>query len=115
MVELGVNLQGHGEDRKDLSGSAFCVGYLARICPEKGLHLLVEAFHRLSRRLGPGSIKLKIAGYLGERDRPYFEGLMGRIDAWGMRAEVEYRGAVDRRGKIEFSQRPPRIVRADRL
>ena len=102
VVELGVNLQGHGEDRKDLSGSAFCVGYLARICPEKGLHLLVEAFHRLSRRLGPGSIKLKIAGYLGERDRPYFEGLMGRIDAWGMRAEVEYRGAVDRRGKIEF-------------
>ena len=102
VVELGVNLQGHGEDRKDLSGAAFTVGYLARICPEKGLHLLVEAFYRLSRRVGPGAVKLKIAGYLGERDRSYFEGLMERIDAWGLRTEVECWGAVDRRGKIDF-------------
>ncbi len=102
VVELGLNLQGHGEGRKDLGGGAFCVGYLARICPEKGLHLLVEAFNLLSKRLGPGALKLKIAGYLGERDRPYFERLMGRIDAWGLRGEVEFWGAVDRRGKIEF-------------
>ena len=102
VVELGLNLLGYGVEGRTTSGEVFTVGYLARICPEKGLHLLVEAFYRLSRRLGKGALKLKIAGYLGEGDRSYFEGLMGRIDAWGLMTEVEYLGAVDRKGKIDF-------------
>ena len=51
-VKLGLNLEGHGEARETAaSDSPFVIGYLARICPEKGLHLLVDAFYRLTRVL----------------------------------------------------------------
>ena len=46
---------------------------MARICPEKGLHLLVEAFRELVRRCGPRAVHLEVAGYLGPRDAEYFE------------------------------------------
>ena len=49
----------------------FTVGYFARICPEKGLHQLVEAFRLLHKR--HPNTRLRAAGYLGTRDREYFE------------------------------------------
>ncbi|MBI3462490.1 MAG: glycosyltransferase family 4 protein [Planctomycetes bacterium] len=78
--------------------SRFTVGYFARICPEKGLHVLVEAFDRLRGR--DARCQLRVAGYLGARDRAYFRGLcrQARRGGWNL----EYAGALDRPGKIRF-------------
>jgi glycosyltransferase involved in cell wall biosynthesis len=98
VVPLGLNLQGHdGEPRE--SHEPPVVGYLARICPEKGLHVLVEAFHLLA-----GRVRLRVAGYLGERDRRYLEDLEARIAGWGLSGSYERVGEVDREGKIRFLQ-----------
>ena len=102
VVHLGLNLSEHGVRQKALAETPFVIGYLARICPEKGLHLLVDAFYRLTNRIGSNKVQLKVAGYLGKKDAPYLEKLVKQIDAWGLSEVFDYWGEVDRHQKIEF-------------
>ncbi len=102
VVPLGLNLSEHGIGQKDLAETPFVIGYLARICPEKGLHLLVDAFHRLTNRFGTDNIQLKVAGYLGKKDEAYLEQLIKQINAWGLSEAFDYWGEVDRHQKIDF-------------
>ena len=106
VVPLGIALDGYekdgapgapGEDRP------LTIGYLARICPEKGLHVLVEAFRQLVES-EPGPVRLAVAGWLGDRDRAYFKEIEGRIAGWGLSSFFEYAGEVDREGKLRFLQ-----------
>jgi ABC-type lipoprotein export system ATPase subunit/glycosyltransferase involved in cell wall biosynthesis len=76
------------------------VGYLARICSEKGLSRLIDAFIVLRQLPGMNHARLKIAGYLGGRDERWFRALKARADAAGLNDAVEYIGEVDRDGKI---------------
>ena len=47
-VHLGIKLEDFADSEEPRAqGDPFVVGYLARICPEKGLHVLVEAFRDL--------------------------------------------------------------------
>ncbi len=71
IVPLGIDLAGHDGATAERNGNPFTVGYFARICPEKGLHQLVEAFRLLHKR--HPNTRLRAAGYLGARDREYFE------------------------------------------
>ena len=103
VVKLGLNLIGHGANREQpINDVPFVVGYLARICPEKGLHLLVDAFHQLAQRVGGDRIRLKVAGYLSKRDRHYFEEMVKQIETWGLTESFEHWGEVDRGQKIQF-------------
>jgi glycosyltransferase involved in cell wall biosynthesis len=105
VVKLGINLNGHGQNTSRNGATPFVIGYLARICPEKGLHLLVEAFHLLTQQLGRNAVRLKVAGYLGKRDQKYFDAQLKRIAAWGLQEAFEYHGEVDRQQKIDFLNR----------
>ncbi len=103
VVPLGIRLDGHrdgdlGLERRD----GTTIGYLARICPEKGFHLLVEAFLRLAREPGRERLQLRAAGYLGEKDRPFLERLVARVGEAGLGDRFEYQGEVDLGGKIRF-------------
>lgn len=71
LVPLGIDLTGHDGRPEPRDNGAFTVGYFARICPEKGLHQLVEAFRLLHRR--HPTARLRAGGYLGHRDRRYFK------------------------------------------
>jgi glycosyltransferase involved in cell wall biosynthesis len=48
--------------------------------------------------------RLRVAGYLGDLDRPYFRQLQLRAKEWPERARFEYVGEVDRAGKLSFLQ-----------
>jgi glycosyltransferase involved in cell wall biosynthesis len=102
VVPLGLNLEGHGTGPGPADGPPWVVGYLARVCPEKGLHVLVEAFRRLSGALGQDRVRLRVAGYRGPRDRGYLEGIVEQIREWGLSHAVDWVGEVDRRRKIAF-------------
>jgi len=102
VVPLGLNLAGHGSAPPPPDGPPHVVGYLARICPEKGLHVLVEAFRLLGRALGPDQVRLRVAGYLGPRDRDYRDGIAEQIREWGLAEAVDWVGEVDRKQKIDF-------------
>ena len=64
-------------------GEAFTIGYFARVCPEKGLHQLVDAVELLRTRRPEVTWKLLAGGYLGPRDRRYFRKLRRRTAGWG--------------------------------
>jgi len=78
------------------------VGYLARICPEKGLHLLVDAFAQLAREPGRESLRLRVAGYLAPKDRAWFAALAARLAERGLADRFEHVGEVDLAGKVSF-------------
>lgn len=116
VVPLGLNLSGYGTPsfpplpragegpgvRVDREGSGVTVGFLSRLCPEKGLHLLVDAFLQLAREPGGEQLHLAVAGWLGERDRPYFEEQRRKIAEAGLGDRFHYAGEVDHAGKVEF-------------
>ncbi len=104
-VPLGLNLQGHGAPREERGDGPLVIGYMARICPEKGLHLLAEAFREITRRLGTGRVRLEAAGYLGARDRDYARSITEEIGAWGLADSFAYLGEVDREAKLAFLRR----------
>ena len=121
VVPLGIKLEGHQgappspkspdttvdevppESLRSTS-SPFVVGYLARICPEKGLHRLVEAFALLCEKVDIKDLRLHVAGYLGKRDETYFQDIKKRVDDLGLAEVFDYAGEVNRGEKIDFLQ-----------
>ena len=102
VVKLGLNLKNHGTRNQPIADTPFVIGYLARICPEKGLHILVEAFRKLTQRLEPARLQLAVAGFMGARDQPYFKTIKKQLSTWNLDAQFDYRGEVDREQKIDF-------------
>jgi glycosyltransferase involved in cell wall biosynthesis len=78
------------------------IGYLARLAPEKGLHILAEAFERLRAMPGTSQVRLRIAGWLGENHRAYAENVFQSLRARGHGDAFEFVGEVDRQGKLDF-------------
>lgn len=101
VVPLGLSLAGHGEPEPHSADVPLTVGYLARVCPEKGLDVLVDAFRLLAAER-PGKVRLRVAGYLGERDRKFLEEQEAKIRSWGLADAYEYAGEIDREQKIRF-------------
>lgn len=83
-LPLGIDLSGHdGMPRP--AGDPFTIGYFARLCPEKGLHLLVEAFARFHTK--HPRTRLRIGGYLGERDQQFFQHVHAQAARLGLAVE----------------------------
>jgi glycosyltransferase involved in cell wall biosynthesis len=80
------------------------IGFLARHCPAKGLHLLVDAYLKLRARKPDRPLRLHTAGWLGEGDRAFFNEQVARIAAAGFQQDCHFAGVVDRRQKVEFFQ-----------
>src|SRR5262249_45029898 len=101
VVPLGINFAGY-EKRTRSDSDEFVVGYFARVAPEKGLHVLAEAYQLLRQQTPGRRIRLEIAGYLAPEYRDYLSGIERQCADWGLADEVKYRGVLDRPAKIEF-------------
>lgn len=99
-VPLGIRVEKQDGESADVSHRPFTIGYLARICPDKGLHLLFEAF-RLLHQQGR-ECRLKVAGYLGDGDRPYFKALQSKMLDHKLGRFIDYLGEVDRSEKYRM-------------
>ncbi|HLG60071.1 MAG TPA: glycosyltransferase [Vicinamibacterales bacterium] len=100
VVPLGINMTGY--ERPARSNGDFRVGYFARVAPEKGLHVLVEAYVRFRRRIGSAHASLEVAGYMAPNHRGYLEDARAVLERAGLSREMVYRGALDRAGKLAF-------------
>jgi glycosyltransferase involved in cell wall biosynthesis len=74
------------------------IGYFARIAPEKGLHILADAY-KLMREAG-FDCTLEAAGYMAPEQRAYLNGIEKQLREWGL--DFQYRGALDRTQKIAY-------------
>lgn len=102
VVPMGIRVEDFKPARDRPRDSRFTIGYLARICPEKGLADLCEAFVFL-RRAGR-NCRLRIAGYLAASQEEFLEGLRDYLHQPATRDHVEIVGEVSRQQKIDFYQ-----------
>jgi glycosyltransferase involved in cell wall biosynthesis len=103
VVWPGLNLAGHGGPRPQQE-RPFTIGYFARICSEKGLHLLVDAFRLFKQTPGTEAARLHVSGWLGENNRAYFEEQQKRLKSWGLADFFRHVDAPDHASKVSFLQ-----------
>jgi glycosyltransferase involved in cell wall biosynthesis len=114
VVHNGIKLEGYVEEggRKNVEcrmqqgdGQGLAVptlGFFARMCREKGLDTLVEAFIRLRKWGRAGNVRLHVGGSCGPADQAFVAGLRERLRAEGVLADVEFHPNLDRADKLEF-------------
>lgn len=104
VVPLGINLSEYHAKPPTPLQSRFRVGYFARIAPEKGLHVLAEAYRLLRQREDFPPARLEAAGYLAPEHRPYLEKIERELREAGLADEFHYHGALEREAKLNFFQ-----------
>jgi glycosyltransferase involved in cell wall biosynthesis len=121
VVPIGINLEGFdGAEGTHASGVqigthssgvqpnettrnvAFTVGFLGRIAPEKGLHLLAQAYQLLRSKLGVTEARFEAAGWMAADCKSYLGDIKQSFADSGLASEFHYRGVLDRPQKIEF-------------
>jgi glycosyltransferase involved in cell wall biosynthesis len=101
VTPIGINTAAYPQRASPPDG-AFTVGYLARIAPEKGLHLLCEAYIGERKKGFLTGTRLEAAGYLAPDHRAYLAALQQRMRREGLADAFAYRGSLGQREKLEF-------------
>ena len=105
VIRPGLHLDGYGtRNARCQPTDPVTIGYLARICPEKGPHLLAEAFALLRQESDMPQQKLTFAGTLGRQDRSYWKTIERRLQSEGLAGCYEYVGELTRDEKISYLQ-----------
>ena len=101
VVPLGINLQGYEMRSRD-SSQPFTIGFFARVAPEKGLHVLAQAYKELRTKGLIPEARLEVAGYMGPEYAGYLAEIETDLKNAGLDGEFRYHGTVDRDQKIDF-------------
>lgn len=101
VLPVGINLDGFPTEPAP-EPKVPTVGYLARMCAEKGLDRLVDAFIRLRRRGKVSGARLHVAGSCGPTDEPFVRRLKDRLAAAGCLDDTEFHPNLDRVTKVDF-------------
>ena len=78
------------------------IGFLARLCPQKGLDLVVDAFIELHRSGRHPGARLCCLGAMTAEDARFVRQLEARLEKAGCRSAVEFHPNVSRERKIEL-------------
>ena len=102
VVYTGISMEGYGP--ADRRPEAPTIGYLSRMCADRGLDTLVEAFIRIKNCDRLKNARLRIAG--GERgdDEAFIEKIRGRLVAAGVIDDAEFLVDFDRDVRRSFLQ-----------
>ncbi len=100
VVPLGIGMAGYGPQAAD--PDTFTVGYFARMAPEKGLHVLAQAYVLFRQRTGHAAAALKAAGYHTPGPSPYLDGVTRMLANAGLAHEFTDAGELDRQQKLDF-------------
>jgi glycosyltransferase involved in cell wall biosynthesis len=105
VVHNGINLDGYKAEVQSLkskvqSADVPVLGFFARMCREKGLDTLVEAYLLLRQRGRVGQLKLRVGGSCGPADAAFVDSLRERLQASGLLSDVEFHPNPDRAGKL---------------
>jgi glycosyltransferase involved in cell wall biosynthesis len=103
LVYNGINLQGFDAGtRGSRTDGPPVLGYFARMCSDKGLDTLVEAFIILRKRGKLPDLRLKVGGGSGPSDEAFVRPLKARLKAEGLEGATEFHPNLDRAAKVDF-------------
>jgi glycosyltransferase involved in cell wall biosynthesis len=100
VVYNGINLEGFPPAASPPNPPV--LGYFARMCREKGLDTLVEAYIQLRQRDRIKDLKLHIGGGCGPGDESFVAGLRKRLASAGVLQDARFLSNLDRDAKQEF-------------
>jgi glycosyltransferase involved in cell wall biosynthesis len=81
------------------------LGYFARMCKEKGLHKLVDAFISLKKRGTIPGLKFHVGGAMGSGDEPFVNELKLRLQGNGLLGDVTFFSNITKEQKQQFFRR----------
>ena len=99
VVPNGINLAGYQPAE---SQSPPVLGYFARMCREKGLDTLVDAYLLLKKRDAGKNLRLHVGGGCGPTDEPFVEAQRRKLREAGAMDDAQFFPNVDHAGKIAF-------------
>lgn len=102
VVYPGIELHHFATDSKSTNREVLNIGYLARIAPEKGFHLLVEALSKLHQMADVPKWHFQAAGYCAGYRKDYLEENRAKAQKAGWGERFTYIGEPDRAGKDNF-------------
>jgi glycosyltransferase involved in cell wall biosynthesis len=117
VVHNGINLEGYphvpiSTSRPGVSGKLSLdsephavppvLGYFARMCSEKGLPLLIEAFVKIRQRGRVPKLRLRVGGSCGPADEALVAQLRQQLTQAGLIGDVDFCPNLDRAAKIAF-------------
>lgn len=86
----------------DSTSRPLTIGFLARFVPEKGLHLLVDAFIRLHRSGEFPNLRLVAGGYVSRAYKTYIDGIRKTIADNKLDDRIKLLGTLERADKLNF-------------
>ena len=98
VIYNGINLEGFAPAASLPTPPV--LGYFARMCREKGLDLLVEAY-LLARKKVP-ALRLRVGGGCGPADEVFVNDLRTRLENAGCSKDAEFFPNLDRAAKLDF-------------
>jgi glycosyltransferase involved in cell wall biosynthesis len=102
VVYNGINTDGFEEDTTVRIDRPPTLGYFARMCADKGLDILIDAFIDIRKRGNIPNLKLKIGGNLNPWNEEWVEILKLKLRINDLQEEVSFHPNVSRAEKIQF-------------
>lgn len=105
VVPNGISLDGYDQlppRTAKRPGDPLALGFFARMCPEKGLDLVVDAFIELRRRRHLPQLRLQVGGGCGPTDEPYVAEQRAKLASAGLLGDATFHPNVSREDKVRF-------------
>ena len=100
VIHNGINHDGYSAER--VAPNPPVVGFFSRMCKDKGLDTLVDAFIKMKQDNHIPQLRLKIGGGCGPGDEPFVESLRDRLHAKALLGDVEFHPNLSRAEKQAF-------------
>ena len=100
VIYNGINHEGF--EARPVAPNPPVLGYFTRMCKDKGLDTLIDAFIKLKQANHIPQLKLKIGGGCGPGDEPFVERMRDRLHAKALLGDVEFHPNVNREEKQAF-------------
>ena len=100
VIQNGINHDGYSAER--VAPNPPVIGFFSRMCKDKGLDTLVDAFIKMKQDNHIPQLRLKIGGGCGPGDEPFVERLRDRLHAKALLGDVEFHPNLSRPEKQAF-------------
>lgn len=100
VVHVGISPDGYEMPR--IEPGVPTIGYLSRMCYDKGLDTLAEAFVALKRNKKLENARLRIAGGQTGNDKVFVNQVQQQLQSLGFNDDVEFLPGFDRGAKLSF-------------
>ena len=100
VVYTGISLDGY--ELRQTEPAIPTIGYLSRMCPERGLDTLVDAFVHLKKNEKLKNARLRITGGKSADDEIFLNRIQQQLSSYGLIDDVEFLPDFDHNAKLAF-------------